>query len=158
MIFVTVGAQMPFDRLIRAVDDWAQAGAATKIFAQIGVGAWQPQHIPYAEMLPPSEFERRVRECTLMVAHAGIGSIFAAMNARKPLLVMPRRASLRETRNEHQLATVKHFEPYGVAAAMDERELQQKLAHHETIPAPQALAPTASPRLLAALRAFVEAS
>lgn len=36
MIFVTVGTQVQFDRLIRTVDEWAGARARSDIFAQIG--------------------------------------------------------------------------------------------------------------------------
>jgi len=36
MIFVTVGAQMAFDRLIRAVDAWAGVHPAVSVFGQIG--------------------------------------------------------------------------------------------------------------------------
>ncbi len=35
MIFVTVGEQLPFDRLVRAVDEWA-AASGKEVFAQIG--------------------------------------------------------------------------------------------------------------------------
>jgi len=36
VIFVTVGAQMPFDRLVGAVDTWAGTNNRRDIFAQTG--------------------------------------------------------------------------------------------------------------------------
>jgi len=45
----------------------------------------------------------------LFVSHAGMGTIITSLELRKPIVVMPKRASLGEQRNEHQLATVRHF-------------------------------------------------
>ena len=38
MIFVTVGTDSPFDRLMQVVDEWAAASGRTDVFAQIGEG------------------------------------------------------------------------------------------------------------------------
>ena len=40
MIFVTVGSQLPFDRLVRAVDDWAAGNGGAAAFAQIGASSY----------------------------------------------------------------------------------------------------------------------
>ena len=45
MIFVTVGTQGPFDRLVRAVDKWAGMRARADIFAQTGPSDYQSEHI-----------------------------------------------------------------------------------------------------------------
>lgn len=42
MIFVAVGTQLPFDRLIRTVDRWAQSSGEPGV-AQIADGTYQPQ-------------------------------------------------------------------------------------------------------------------
>ena len=42
MIFVTVGAQMPFDRMCKAVDAWAAKRGRSDVFAQIGETEWRP--------------------------------------------------------------------------------------------------------------------
>jgi len=78
MIFVTVGAQMPFDRLIRAVDLWAAHSGRDDVFAQIGEGGWLPEHIDWATKLAPIEFRERMKEADIIVAHAGTGSILSA--------------------------------------------------------------------------------
>ena len=49
MIFVTVGTQLPFDRLIRAVDNWAKAAGRRDVFAQIGPASYRPLHIDSAD-------------------------------------------------------------------------------------------------------------
>lgn len=109
MIFVTVGSHQDFDRLIRGVDAWAGARSRRDVFAQIGPSRYVPQHMAWTQQLSPAEFEAKVRSASAVVAHAGIGTIFTAMEHGKPLLVMPRRADLHETRNDHQLATAERL-------------------------------------------------
>jgi UDP-N-acetylglucosamine transferase subunit ALG13 len=157
MIFVTVGAQMPFDRLIRAVDSWANArGRGSDVFAQIGADAFLPQHVRYCEFLEPPEFYRCVRDADVIVAHAGMGSILTALERGKPIIVMPRRGDLNETRNDHQLATARQLEQQGrVRVAYDERELPDLLDSINTaVPGPL-IQPYASDRLLDAIRSVI---
>lgn len=110
MIFVTVGNMDPFDRLIRAVDQWiSECSLTEEVFAQIGNGVYQPQNCEYIPFLTPAEFKSRFANARVVVSHAGMGTIITSLEMRKPIVVMPKRASLGEQRNEHQLATVRHF-------------------------------------------------
>jgi UDP-N-acetylglucosamine transferase subunit ALG13 len=124
MIFATVGAQMPFDRLIQALDVWAAENPDVDIFAQIGDTTFTPQHMPFVKWMAPEAFEPAFAEADLVVAHAGMGTIITALELHKPLLVMPRRGELGETRNDHQVATARRLSEMGVVqAAMNEQEL-----------------------------------
>lgn len=161
MIFVTVGAQIPFDRLIRAVDDWAALHPGVGVFAQIGDGAIPPRHFPFAARLTPPEFRSRVRASSLIVAHAGMGSILTALEQGKPILVFPRRGDLLETRNDHQLATARRFSAAGrVRVALEESALRRRLDEFVDDPvawqASASIGAAASPQLLAALREFLQ--
>jgi UDP-N-acetylglucosamine transferase subunit ALG13 len=109
MIFVTVGVQLPFDRLVRAVDAWAGERMRSDVFAQIGPSQYRPQHIEFRAFVEPPEFRRLVECADAVVAHAGMGSIITALELAKPLIVMPRRAELGEHRNDHQLSTARHM-------------------------------------------------
>jgi UDP-N-acetylglucosamine transferase subunit ALG13 len=116
VIFLTVGTQLPFDRLVAAVDAWAGArGGASggvEVFGQIadpGPAGYRPKHFPWVADLDPAAFEARFRAATHIVGHAGMGTIIGALGQRKPLLVMPRRAHLGEQRNDHQFATVQRL-------------------------------------------------
>jgi UDP-N-acetylglucosamine transferase subunit ALG13 len=106
VIFVTVGSSEPFDRLVRAVDEWAGLRGRSDVFAQIGHSDYQPKHIQCSKFLDPSEFRTRFNNAQFVVAHAGMGSIITALEIGKPIVVMPRRAHLGETRSDHQVATV----------------------------------------------------
>lgn len=156
MIFVTVGHQMPFDRLIDAVDAWAQQRGRNDIFAQIGETEHRPKHIKYEKYLSPAEFDRNISSAGGIVAHAGTGTIIAALKLGKPLLVLPRHASREETRNDHQIATTKYFEQSGyVLAAYSEDDLAARLDELESFQPRSVIGDAASEPLLRQLREFV---
>ena len=157
MIFVTVGNQMPFDRLIRAVDYWSEKSGKKEVFAQIGKTKYRPEFIQTVSFLAPEQYKERISEATAIVSHAGIGSIIAALELGKPILVMPRRSALRETRNDHQISTAHHFQESGlpIHVAQTENELLKKLDRVELLPPPcQTLGATASPQLIKKLKEF----
>jgi UDP-N-acetylglucosamine transferase subunit ALG13 len=115
---------MAFDRLILAMDKWAQDHPEYDVFAQIGSGAYRPRHMRWTSMLSPSEFREAVWDASIMVAHAGMGSFFTAMEMRKPIVLLPRRASDREHTTDHQLHTFRWLRGKpGVYAAVSEDEL-----------------------------------
>lgn len=156
-IFVTVGAQMPFDRLIGAMDAWAGAHPEHEVRAQVGESTFAPAHLTWSRFLTPAELGRAYDEADGVVGHAGTGTIFAALERNKALLVLPRRAELRETRNDHQLATARRFaQRFGVAVAWDERELDAQLAELAAARPTRALSPEASGPLVRAIAAFID--
>ncbi len=156
MIFVTVGAQLPFDRLVACVDNWARLQQRSDIFAQIGQGGQRPLHCAWSEFLTPDEFRERIMSASLVVGHAGMGTILSCLQFAKPLIVMPRRQYLRETRNDHQVASATRFANVrGVTVAMDEQELMCALLHAKGIEVGGPIGPVADVSLLNALRAFI---
>lgn len=157
-IFVTVGAQIPFDRLIVAVDAWAAYRASGHcLFAQVGEKGVRPAHIEFVELLEPPEFKKRVLWADVLVAHAGMGSILTALQYGKPILVMPRLGSLKETRNDHQVATARRFKEMGkVLVAMDETDLPDALNSLSGGISVQRISDQASPELIDAIRSFIQ--
>ncbi len=155
MIFVTVGAQMPFDRLVRAVDEWAGRHGRRDVFAQIGTTTYIPQHIEFVRSLDAAAYALKLNEADVVVAHAGMGTILSALERGKPLLLMPRRGDLNETRNDHQIATADRFGARGmVHIARDEVELASRLEELDQLPEPDRIGAQASPQLLEAIRDF----
>jgi UDP-N-acetylglucosamine transferase subunit ALG13 len=156
VIFVAVGTQLPFDRLIAAVDAWAGRTGRQDVLAQIGPSKLCPQFIEHRAFFSPAEFSRHVAAADLMIAHAGMGSIISAMTEGTPVLVMPRSAALSEHRSDHQLSTARRFRESGrILVAMDERELDAHLSHLESVPTARRTGRYASQELLVAVRAFV---
>lgn len=158
MIFVTVGTQLPFERLVRSVDAWAGAHPSAEVFAQIGKSGTAPLHMKWTRHLDPHAFRARFEAAGLVVSHAGIGNVLLALELEKPLIVMPRRLDLREHRNDHQMATAEWLrERAGVRVARDAPALIDCLERGDwTVPRGRPSANLA--RLLATVEEFIAAS
>lgn len=131
MIFLTVGGQLPFDRLVRMLDEIAPT-LGEPIFAQVGKSEIKPVNFDAVKFLKPDEFQERFRNARVVVAHAGIGTILTAKKIGKPVILTPRRAALGEHRNDHQLATVAQLGSIkGVHIAQDAPQLLALLSTGE---------------------------
>ena len=156
MIFVTVGTQLPFDRMVAAVDTWRRDNPAVSVFAQVGDSQLDTLSIEHRDFVPPSEAKRLIVQSELIIAHAGMGSILTALRFGKPILIMPRRAALGEHRNEHQMATAKWLESRsGIFVAWDEVQLRQRLDERAKLLSGEDIPEYASPELLARVRQFI---
>lgn len=157
MIFVTVGLQLPFDRMIRAIDAWAGESGA-EVFAQVGPSSYPAKHIRTQAWLTAHEFDAAFQSAELVVAHAGMGSILTALSFGKRLIIMPRRAALDEHRNDHQLATAKRFAAVAaVDIAWHEGELIERLRGRTAGGAAAApISPYAPEPFLATLRKLID--
>ncbi len=156
MILLSVGTQLPFDRLICAVDRWAQASGRTDIVAQIGPTHYSPVAMRSFAYLAYDEFRELQENCSVMVCHAGMGSIITAMEFGKPIIVMPRDHRRGEHRNGHQFATLRQFgERQGVYPAEDVRELTALLDRADELTAYSTLGTSASSRFVDQLASIV---
>lgn len=128
MILVTVGMQLGFDRLIKAIDELAPS-LGMPVTAQTGRGSYVARNITTVESIAPARFDELIKETRLLVAHAGIGTVLTAQRFGKPLVLFPRRASFGEHRNDHQLATVAQLKDRpGIAVALEEADLGPAIA------------------------------
>ena len=158
MIFLTVGTQLPFERLVRAVDDWAAQHPETSVIGQVGRTVFQPSAFSIVSSLGPEQYYDMFEEADVVVAHAGMGTIISALERAKPLLLMPRLASLNEHRNDHQLGTAAHFKKYETIRVVEDASrfdeaLDRLLDDLPTMSAtPPEIMP--SPALLERLRGF----
>lgn len=127
VIFVTVGTQLGFDRLIATVDAWA-AQRPVPMFVQFGPGAYVPRHCDAVRTCSATEWERRFAEADRVVSHVGVGTLLKALDHGKPLIAMPRLAALNEHRNDHQLATAARFRDLpGITIVESDQELVKAL-------------------------------
>lgn len=159
MIFVTVGSMFPFDRLAQAADAWARRNASQDVLVQIGEGRFVPKHARWVRMMRPGEFNDTISACDLVVAHLGMGSIITAMQAQKPVVLMPRIYELGEHTSDHQMHGTEWLrDKPGIWIAKDESELQQLLDEYVVgnIASPSEKATSiASPELIARVRQFI---
>ena len=97
-VFVTVGTTS-FDALVEALDspavvDILRARGYTSLTMQIGRGTYRPRRVRTRPGFRVDVFDFRpsldeaMRAASLVVSHAGAGSVFEALGARAPLLVV----------------------------------------------------------------------
>ncbi len=144
MIFITVGTQIPFRRLVSEMAKWATKNPGIKVIAQVGVGGGSFDSMECHELIDKSLFDSLLSESEIIVAHAGMGSILSALTAGKPVIVLPRRFEHGEHRNDHQIATARVMEGKpGIKVIWDELELSEALNARESIKADKKLDPYA---------------
>lgn len=133
MIFITVGSAFPFDRLIKAMDQWAAENSRQDgCLAQIGLGTYEPTNIEWHRNLPYDRFSQAMEQATVVVAHAGMGSVITSMRLSKPIVMLPRRYQAGEHTTDHQVATARWLEgKNGVFIAWDEADLPTKIKEAE---------------------------
>ena len=134
MIFLTVGTQFPFDRLVKSIDGLiAQNGFDEEIFSQIGNSKYQPKNFKAVVSLEKQLFDKYMRNASYIISHAGMGTITMALEANKPLLVIPRRRKYGEVVNDHQVAIAKKFEQLShLLVAYETEQIPEKLEQLKT--------------------------
>ncbi|MBD9503589.1 glycosyl transferase family 28 [Pseudomonas sp. PDM17] len=111
-IFVTVGTQLPFPRLIKRIDELASSpqGASFYFSAQVGNDPEPYNTIQTKSFLDEEEYDLALKDCDLIISHAGMGTLLSAKERNIPLLIVPRNHLLHEHRNSHQADTARWLE------------------------------------------------
>jgi len=131
MIFVAVGTQFPFNRLIQYMDDWADSSNnknQEQVIAQISNGDYLPKSISYERFMSGETYNKNIRDASVFVSHAGMGNIISARDQQTPIIVINRQLALGEHRNDHQADGLKWMGKLdGVYTASTQDELHQHL-------------------------------
>ncbi len=127
MIFVAVGTQFSFDRLVQYMDEWAISDHNTNnetVIAQISNGEFIPENIQSQAFMQGEEYNNNIREASVFVSHAGMGNIISARELGTPIIVINRQFKLGEHRNDHQADGLKWMGKLdGVYTASTKEEL-----------------------------------
>ena len=152
MIFVTVGTQLAFPRLIKAMDRFAEE-LYEPVVAQTAEHC-RCNNLIVEPYMSGERYAKVIAEARLVIAHAGIGTVLAARDAGIPLVLVPRRAELGEHRNDHQSATVRELKGRkGITAVWDTSDLRDLL--RKDLTAPMGGAAPALDGLVSELRSFI---
>jgi len=109
---VALGTEVwPFTR---AVDRVLELLPGAEIVWQVGATDYARQGEQLQRWLPPEELRRAMREADVVIAHAGVGTVLAALGEGKVPVVLPRLEAQREHVDDHQVE---------VAAMLDRRSL-----------------------------------
>lgn len=109
LIFVTLGTQkFQMNRLMKAVDELAQE-MDEEIIIQSGNSTYKPEHCTAQAFMSSEEYKNKIESCSLLITHAGVGTIITGLNAHKPVIVVPRLASMNEHVDDHQIQIAEAF-------------------------------------------------
>lgn len=89
-IFVTVGNHpMPFDRLLKAVDNIAMEGS-DQFFIQCGKTEFVPRYTSSKDFLNAGEMQNQMGNADLVITHGGWGTIEECLTKGKKIIAVPR--------------------------------------------------------------------
>ena len=116
-VLVTVGTnEAPFDRLLEA----AATIGEEPLVVQCGSSNVRPARATCLDYLPFDAFDELVRSARVVVTHAGIGSVAAALaHGRRPVVV-PRLHRFGEAVDDHQVFFARQLEAAGLATVVDD--------------------------------------
>lgn len=125
LLFATVGATLPFDRLVTSVEGVAHQGKFDgRIVIQTGVGGRKVEGIETHETLPFERIQAILREAEFVVCHGGTGSLITALRQGCHVIAMPRLMEKAEHYDNHQAEITEAFAARGlIAIAHSENEL-----------------------------------
>ena len=113
MIFVTVGASLPFDRLIEYIDNEIAPKLDIDIIAQIHDKArYIPKNMEYIKTVDRATYEKYIKKAEIIIAHAGIGVIMDCIKFKKKCIIVPRNPTKGEHIDSHQYEICKYLEKY----------------------------------------------
>ncbi|MEO5706817.1 MAG: glycosyltransferase [Alteraurantiacibacter sp.] len=124
LLVATVGATLPFPRLVHLVIGAKMAGLITEeVILQTG-DTNEPieavDGVTIVKSLPFDELLALLRDARIVVGHGGTGSIITALQAQCGTIVIPRRFELGEHYDNHQAEICEAFEARGLVYVADE--------------------------------------
>lgn len=130
MVFVTVGTQdKEFRRIFEMVEEQINLGNITdEVIAQTGCTKFESDKMKVYNLMQKNEYMECMKNATIVIAHAGVGSIIDGLKLNKKLIVIPRLKEYGEHVNDHQLQILETFEKRGhILAVRNSNEFSEVL-------------------------------
>ena len=130
LLFATVGATLPFDRLVETVAEAKRRGALPeRVLAQVGIGGVRPDGLECVETLPFETIQQTLKQADIVVCHGGTGSLITALREGCRVIAMPRLFARGEHYDDHQAEITDAFQARGlIRVANSPDELIEALA------------------------------
>lgn len=130
LLFATVGATLPFERLVKYVISARKSGKiAEDIMLQIG-DAEAPvgplNGIQVVKELPFDTIRQKLAAAKIVVCHGGTGSIITALQQQCKVIVIPRQFELGEHYDNHQVEIAEAFAARGLILLARDEEIFAK--------------------------------
>lgn len=126
MIFVILGTQdKKFPRLLYAIQKQIDEGKIDKeeqIIVQAGSTKYESKDMRILDYMSINEFEEYIEKASLIICHAGVGTILTALKKGKKIIAAARLKEYREHVNDHQLQILENFSKKGYILALEDFE------------------------------------
>jgi UDP-N-acetylglucosamine transferase subunit ALG13 len=157
LLFVTVGTDHhPFDRLVRWLDAWLEAGGERRVRCLVQHGtSIPPSHADSSDYLAYDAMRAAMQEAAAVVCHGGPSTIMLAAHAGKVPIVVPRVRALQEHVDDHQVIFARRFAS-GETIALAESEDRFRALLERALATPSVPADVAPSGAAEALRRFEE--
>lgn len=111
MIFVTVGTQkFQFNRLLKEIDRLIEANIIKdNVVCQVGYSTYIPKNYEIHDFFNELDYLNYIKNCKLLITHAGVGTILTGKKYNKPIIVVPRLEEYGEHVDNHQLQIAEGF-------------------------------------------------
>ena len=129
LLFATVGATLPFDRLVKSVAEvQAEGGIPERLVIQTGEGGFRPAGAEVVETLGFDAIQQLLIEADIVVCHGGTGSLITALRQGCRVVAMPRLSELGEHYDDHQSEITEAFAARGlIQVARSTADLREAL-------------------------------
>ena len=157
-VFATVGATLPFPRLVDIVVEAYRRGAIPEdILIQTGTGGARPEGVETAEALSFDVIQKVLSDADIVICHGGTGSLITALRAGCRVIAVPRRFALGEHYDDHQEEIVAAFHARGLLEIADTAD--ELIAALARVRAREPIQATTDPSaLIEFLRAYIASS
>lgn len=111
MILVTLGTQdKSFKRLLESIEkEIINKNIKEEVIVQAGHTKYESDKMKIFDFISPDEMNKLIKDCNLLITHAGIGSILNAIKQNKKVIVAARLKKYKEHTNDHQLQILNEF-------------------------------------------------
>ncbi len=128
MILVTLGTQdKKFTRLLEEIDRLIEKGVITdQVIVQAGYSSnYKSKNMQIFDLIRKDEFDKLIKDCSLLITHAGVGNILTGLKYKKKIIAVPRLKEYKEHVNNHQLEITNTFNSEGyIIGINDVKELK----------------------------------
>ena len=135
LLFATVGATLPFDRLVHAVAALKTSGdISEEVIIQTGEGGFRPEGANVSETMPFEAIQSLLKDADIVVCHGGTGSLITALRQGCRVIAMPRLSKLGEHYDDHQSEITQAFAARGlIQVAHTTEQLRDALVRARSI-------------------------
>lgn len=127
MIFVTVGGDhFQFNRLVKEIDEHC-GREKQEAFMQIGSSDYIPRYCQWSRFLSFKQMQSLLQESSIVISHAGAGTILACIAGGKVPIVVPRLSKFNEAVDDHQVDFARRMQNQGYVYVADLESLPDML-------------------------------